>query len=149
MKSRSKSVSFWSGWLRVLSVGVAVFGSSLVVMPDLGRRAFGLLAYADPSGVERFGAEAVAYISLAHAVLGSVMLGWGVLLFVVSGGPFRDGRRDAWFAITLSLTLWFIPDTIFSLWSGFWGNAVLNTVFAVLFSVPLTATYRGFHESIS
>jgi hypothetical protein len=36
---------------------------------------------------------------------------------------------------------------VFSLWSGFWQNAVLNSVIAVLFAIPLAATYSVFHET--
>jgi hypothetical protein len=37
-----------------------------------------------------------------------------------------------------------VPDTAFSLGTGFWQNAVLNAVFVVLFAVPLAATYKAF-----
>ena len=38
----------------------------------------------------------------------------------------------------------FVPDTLYSLTSGFVGNAVLNVGFALLFAVPLAATFRDF-----
>ncbi len=41
----------------------------------------------------------------------------------------------------VSLVAWFIPDTVFSIISGFWENAVQNFVFAVLFAIPLVALY--------
>lgn len=47
--------------------------------------------------------------------------------------------------IAASLLAWFLPDTGFSLWSGFWQNALFNLGFAVLFLVPLAATYSQFH----
>lgn len=47
-----------------------------------------------------------------------------------------------WNLIALSVAAWFVPDTSYSLLSGFWQNAVLNTVFAGLFAIPLWAT-RG------
>jgi hypothetical protein len=31
-----------------------------------------------------------------------------------------------WLIVSLPLVAWFIPDTAFSLWSGFRQNAVLN-----------------------
>jgi hypothetical protein len=36
-----------------------------------------------------------------------------------------------------SALAWFIPDTSYSLISGFWQNAVLNLAFAMLFALPL------------
>ena len=56
-------------------------------------------------------------------------------------GPFRRGSREAWFTCTVSLAAWFVSDTMVSLANGFWQNAVLNAVIAILFAVPLAATY--------
>jgi len=42
-----------------------------------------------------------------------------------------------------SLAAWYFPDTLFSLWTGYWPNAVLNSVFALLFAVPLVATCKA------
>jgi hypothetical protein len=39
--------------------------------------------------------------------------------------------------------VWFVTDTVLSLATGFWQNAVLNVVLAVLFAVPLAATWRA------
>lgn len=44
--------------------------------------------------------------------------------------------------LVISLVAWFVPDTLYSLASGFWPNAVLNSVFALVFALPLWAT-RG------
>ena len=46
--------------------------------------------------------------------------------------------------MAVSLVAWFVPDTTFSLWSGFWQNAVLNLVLGVIFVIPLATTYRVF-----
>lgn len=121
------------------------FGLALVLLPGLAREGFSLLIYADGGRLEAFGAEAVAYISLVHAVLGAVMFGWGIALLLVVRGPFARGEREGWQIIVVSVSAWFVSDTAFSLWSGFWQNAVLNFVFIVLFAVPLAATYRVFH----
>jgi hypothetical protein len=52
-------------------------------------------------------------------------------------GPLRQGDRSAWRIFVVSLLAWFVTDTLFSLWSGFWQNALLNGVFALLFAPPL------------
>ena len=39
-----------------------------------------------------------------------------------------------------------MPDTLYSLLSGFWPNAVLNAGFALLFAVPLLALRRHLHD---
>jgi hypothetical protein len=143
----SRPSSFWSSWLLVVTLGVMVFGLALVLAPGLMRKGFSLLAYADTERIATFGAQAVAYISLMHAVLGAVMFGWGLALFFIVRGLFSRGAREGWQIVAVSVAAWFIPDTAFSLWSGFWQNALLNLVFVVLFAAPLAATYRAFHEA--
>jgi hypothetical protein len=124
-----------------------VFGLVLVAAPGAAQYGFSLLIYAEPARISSFGAEAVKYIRLAHAVLGGVMFGWGLALLLIVRGLFARGSRLGWQLISFSVVAWFAADTVYSLSSGFWRNAVLNLVFAVLFAVPLLASYRACHET--
>ncbi|MCK6554182.1 hypothetical protein L6Q96_06295 [Candidatus Binatia bacterium] len=135
--------TFWFRWLVVATIGVTVFGASMMLAPGLIRAAFGLLTYGSTDALEAFGPEAAAYISFAHGIIGAVMVGWGVALLFVILGPFRRGSREAWLTVAVSLAAWFVPDTIFSVWTGFWPNAILNASLAVVFLIPLAATYGG------
>ena len=137
---------FWQRWLVVVTSIVAVFGLTLVIAPPIGRRFFSLLIYGSQSGIEAMGSTARSYITLAHGVLGAVMFGWATALLFVVIGPFARGSWEAWLTIAVSMTAWFIPDTVISLWLGFWPNAVQNVVFATLFAIPLAATYRTFRR---
>jgi len=139
----NRDMDFWWRWLVVVTIGVALFGLSMVVAPGFIRGFFSALLYGSAAAVSGFGEPAVAYISLVHGVLGAVMFGWGVALLLVLFGPFRRGSADGWWIVTVSIAAWFVPDTVFSLWTGFWPNALLNAVFAIAFAVPLAATYRG------
>lgn len=141
MHPMRKPSLLWVDWLLVVSVGVVLFGLVPVVAPELARQGFSLLAFADSQRLGAFGESAVHYISLAHAVLGGVMVGWGAAIFLVVRGPFAAGAAIGWRIIAISVATWFVPDTAYSLWSGFWQNAVLNLVLFVLFAVPLAATY--------
>ena len=147
VKPQSMPSPFWSRWLLMVTIGVMVFGLVPVLAPGLTRESFSWLVYADVARTAGFGSEAVEYIALVHAVLGAVMFGWGLALLLVVRGLFARGAREGWQIIAVSVAAWFIPDTAFSLWSGFWQNALLNLVFMLLFSAPLAATYRGFHEA--
>ena len=142
MRSDYQPSRFWINWLLAVSAGVVAFGLVLVIAPSLSRQGFSLLVYASPERVDAFGQEAARYISLATAVLGGVMVGWGAALFYVTRSLFARGSKTAWNLIALSVGAWFLPDTSYSLLSGYWQNAVLNTVFLFLFAVPLWAT-RG------
>lgn len=125
--------------LVLTTAGLMVFGLVLVLMPSVAEQMFSLLMYASASQVQAFGPDAVAYIRLVHAVLGCVLFGWSVLFMYLALGPTRKGSKAAWSAFAVSLLAWFVPDTAYSLLSGFWQNAVLNLGFAVLFAMPLLA----------
>jgi hypothetical protein len=146
-RSSSRPASFWVWWLRLATLAVSAFGAALVLAPELARQGFSLLVYAERHRIASFGADAAAYIALVHAVLGSVMLGWGLALWFVVRGPFARGTCDAWTTIAVSVAARFVPDTAFSLWSGFWQNAALNLVIATTLAIPLAATYRACHAS--
>jgi phosphate/sulfate permease len=137
----TRKFSFWRRWLIVATLCFMAFSLGLVLAPNTTRQVFSLLIYATPESINAFGSAAVAYISLVHAVLGAVMFGWGVALLFIVLGPFKRMSLDAWQTFAVSLTAWFIPDTAYSLWSGFWQNAVFNAVFITLFAIPLVATY--------
>ncbi len=130
----------WINWLIAVSAGVIAFGLVLVVAPGLARQGFSLLVYAVPTRIDSFGEEQVRYLSLAHAVIGGVMVGWGVTMLAVVKLLLAKGQRDGWYIIVWSVIAWYVPDTAYSLWSGFWPNAIMNTVFLLLFAVPLWAT---------
>ena len=147
MLASPKLSLLWFRWLVAVTIGVMFFGISMVLAPNLILQIFSLLFYDSPDQIKSFGIGAVAYISFAHAILGAVMFGWGAALLFTVLGAFRRGSREAWQTLAISICAWFIPDTSFSLWSGFWQNAILNLVFAVLFAIPLAATYRSFHET--
>lgn len=126
----------------VAAAGVVLFGLLLVLQPALARQGFSLLVYASAHRIDSMGAEQVRYVSLVHAVIGGVMTGWGAMLLYVTRMLLAVGHKVGWYAIALSLIAWFVPDTTYSLLSGFWQNAVLNTAFLALFAVPLWAVRR-------
>jgi len=130
----------------MVTIGVMVFGLLLILAPGFAREGFSLLLYSDTRHIAAFGAEAEEYIVLVHAVLGAVMFGWGLAMLLIVRGLFARGAPEGWQIIAVSVAAWFIPDTTFSVWSGFWQNAVLNLAFFLLFVAPLAATYRAFHE---
>jgi hypothetical protein len=134
---------FWWLWLVVVSGGVVVAGLAMVFFPGLTRRLFSLLLFASSEIIDGFGALPARYIGLAHAVLGAVMVGWGSALLWLLLGPFRRGSREAWLTVAVSLGAWFVIDTGVSLATGFWQNAVLNVVVAVVFALPLAGTWRA------
>jgi len=146
MPAASRPPLLWVNWLLAVSAGVVLFGVVLVVAPGFALQSFSRLVYGDAARLGGFGSEAARYISLAHAVLGAVMVGWGTALVLVVRSLVASGSMLGWRLVAVSVLAWFIPDTAYSLWSGYWQTAVLNLVFAVLFLVPLVATHASCRE---
>ena len=148
MITSSKIPLFWFYWLVIEIIGVILFGISMILVPNLILNFFSLLIYSSPNHIEsQFGANAAAYITLVHGVLGAVMSGWGISLLLILSGPLRRGSREGWLILSTSVSVWFVTDTLFSLWTGFWQNAALNLVFALLFTIPLAAIYKIFKNN--
>lgn len=135
----------WRRWLGGAAIVVLVFGLALVFAASPMQAVFEAVYYS-PRAATALGPDAVAYTAFMGAVLGGVMIGWATLLLFVLAGPFRRAERSAWDMIAVSLAAWFVPDTAYSAWSGFWPNVVLNAALLVVFVIPLAATYRTFHE---
>lgn len=135
----SERAGLWRAWLLAAAAIVAVFGASLVLLPETMARLLGALYFPSPPGPPLLGVRGDAYLMFVSAVLGAVMLGWAALLWLVVAGPLRPGEPEAWRMAAVSLAVWFVPDTAYSLWSGFWQNAVLNLALAALFAIPLAA----------
>ena len=139
-----KRFVFWWRWLVVATGAVLFFGLGMVVLPGPTQQLFNFIYLSSPHGNAIFGEAAVDYIKFVSAVLGATIFGWSIALLYVLFGSFRRGQIEGWRTITFSVGAWFIPDTAFSLWSGFWQNAVLNTILLCLFAVPLAATFGKF-----
>jgi hypothetical protein len=134
---------FWWQWLTGATVIVITFGLAMVVIPEPISQLFALILSSSKI-VNSLGEPAKTYHLLFQGVLGGTMAGWGTALLMVLLTLFRRGMREGWTIISISLIAWFIPDTAFSLWSGYWQNGILNLIFLALFAIPLGATYRTF-----
>ncbi len=132
--------TLWLRWLQAAVGATILFGLAMALLPEITRQGFGLILYGEAGAVAGFGPEVQPYLRLSHAVMGSLMVGWGLALWLVVQGPFRRGDRLGWNVLAISQVGWYVPDTAVSIATGLWPNAVLNTVFALAYAVPLLAT---------
>ena len=136
----SDKSSFWWRWLQAACLVVQGFGAFMVLSPSGTNGLFGFLVLGDAGAIGQFHERAVDYVGLLHAILGSVLVGWGVALFLVVRQFYMQHPEPVSRLVFLSLVFWVVPDTAYSLWSGFWQNAVLNASFIALFAPPLIAS---------
>lgn len=147
MNNKSTQLNFWWRWLVAADIIVIVFGVAQSLLPNLVRQGFSLMVFGSADYMETFPPDAIRYITLAHAIMGAVMIGWGVSIMYTLFTHFRNGEWTGWVSIAVAMTLWFIPDTIMSIATGFWQNAVLNVGFILMFAIPLSATYKTFKKT--
>ena len=141
----SKQISkFWWRWLIVVTDGVVLFSLALMLLPDTMLRFFNGLFFGVNEGRSLFGTLEGDYLVFVYSVLGAVMIGWATTLFFVIMGSFKRGEREGWYALAVSLTVWFIIDSFFSVLTGFAANVAFNVLFYILYAVPLAATYKQF-----
>lgn len=84
------------------------------------------------------------YVLLIFGVLGSVLVGWMVLLGGIVVGPFRRREPWAWTAVASSIGVWFVLDTTMSLVLGWPTHAAFNVPFAAGLGLPLFALRHQF-----
>lgn len=142
--NKSTNLNFWWRWLIAADIIVIVFGAAQSLLPNLVRQGFSLMVFGSAAYIDTFPPDAIRYITLAHAIMGAVMIGWGASMMYTLFTQFRTGEWTGWVSIAVALILWFIPDTTMSILTGFWQNAVLNIGFILLFAIPLAATYKSF-----
>ena len=128
---------FWRNWMTVWCLAVGVFG---IVLAGAGFEATDGLARllmrlfyggidADFNGPLRF----------SLAVLGCVTLGWSLTLYVAIGAAHQLGDQGhrVWLGLTASMAVWFVPDSLLSILTGFELNAASNIVFIMAFLLPI------------
>ncbi len=153
--------------LGFFSIAFGVMGLVFVLSPSLTLSFFDWMVYggyeASPVQADLMDGETRRYAGFIYQVLGAVLFGWAVLLTLVIRGPQLDTGdtgdtgdtkkashlMDAWTwrVFAASFAAWFVVDTTMSLATGFWQNAVFNTLFGIAVAVPLvlgwrTATHR-------
>lgn len=127
-----------SKWLRAASALVVGFGVLVV-----------LAAYPATAGLTMFlidfilwpidGAQsgATPELRLIFAISGGVMVGWGVMLWLIATRLYPREPQLARSMILWSVGVWFVVDSAASIVAGAPLNALLNTSFLLMFGLPL------------
>jgi hypothetical protein len=125
----------------VITIIVGLVGSAASTEAASGpwRLLFDLLKWPVDGEPAAFQAETFA----VNAILGSVMVGWATLMYLVVAGPIARGNRELVRFLLVSLGVWFVVDSSGSLLAGLPGNIILNVGFLGLFLPPLLHLLRA------
>lgn len=74
---------------------------------------------------------------LVDAIMGGVMVGWGVMTWLLVDRFLQVSAADVKFIVQMAVVAWFVIDSAGSIASGGWINVVLNVAYAALFLLPL------------
>jgi hypothetical protein len=129
----------WSTWIVVWCWGVMAFGALLVTgaipVVDGAARALFVLFSGDPATADVFDHPAVRF---GIGIQGALTLGWGLTMLALVQTPSVSARE--WRMLSLALMAWYVIDSAISVSTGFWLNAVSNTVLIVAFLIPVLAS---------
>lgn len=78
-----------------------------------------------------------------NAILGGIMVGWGMLMYFVAAGPVAAGNITLTRQMLISVIAWFGVDSTGSYLSQLPGNILLNMLFLVILAVPLWVLSKG------
>lgn len=79
------------------------------------------------------------HMQFTLAVLGAVTIGWSLTLLVAIQAAQqieRPSRRSIWIGIVASFVVWYVVDSSLSIATGFWHNAISNTIISATFLIP-------------
>ncbi|NOY99791.1 MAG: hypothetical protein GXP40_11430 [Chloroflexi bacterium] len=140
--------SFWQKWLFFVGAYISVFGLFMAFFYESSL--FDLLLNHPTNSVFWAAAEvpesAQLFQKFVYGVMGSMMVGWGLVVALVAKYPFREKEPWAWRGLVAMLLSWFLLDTSISIAYHVYSNAMLNSVFFVLIALPLFFTRHAFSE---
>jgi hypothetical protein len=137
MKGKAMS-KYWQNWFSVWALGVTIFGlvlagGAFAATDGITAALFALFGNPLPADID-------AHHRFAIGLMGAVTMGWGLTLFGAFKALFQLEPAKAaatWRYLLLVTLTWYVVDSTISIATGFWMNAVSNTIVMVLFLVPL------------
>jgi hypothetical protein len=129
----TKSINPWiKGWCTAVGLfGLMLIGGGFEATSGPIRMFFDLL---DGPGE----LDLNPHMQFTLAILGAVTIGWSITLLVAIQAAHQleqQARRSIWIGIVASIMFWYVIDSILSIATGFWHNAISNTIISATFLI--------------
>jgi hypothetical protein len=141
---QSSTNKIWGRWIFGFSILIILAGFYFAIIQP-----FILPQVPDPFLMEITGLfrsdipiEQVRYNNLLLGVSGALMMGWGTMILFLGYKLMDLSENWIWIAISTSLIVWYICDSLISLIAGSFLNFILNTIILLLALPPLIANIR-------
>jgi hypothetical protein len=134
-EKRPLNLAWMTGWcVAVGLVGLMIAGSGFEATSGPIQMVFDVL-----NGPGEL--ELNPHMRFSLAVLGAVTIGWSVTLMAAIQAANQletHVSQPIWALITAAIVTWYIIDSSLSIATGFWLNAVSNTIISAAFLIPIT-----------
>ncbi len=131
----SKNYKIWWSLLLIDCIIISIFGILMYVM-GLMSNSQALLSSVGQD-YNSYNPQAYSFINFLTAVMGATIIGWSSVMIFIVWYPLRKKENWAWTAMVITILLWYIPDTMVSIYFLNWSNAILNTILLLMIEAPL------------
>jgi hypothetical protein len=130
--------AFWKNWLNLWCAGVTLFGVILALTAfaptdGLARLVFTLFQTPLPNNMDNLHRFSIG-------LMGAVTMGWGMTLYVAFQAAHLLDPAHApriWRSVTIVALIWYVVDSYISVATGYWMNAVSNTLIMALYLIAI------------
>jgi hypothetical protein len=138
VKEKDMSQAFHKFWLKITAVVVASFApifflGAIEPLAEPARFVTDLLSW-PLDGKQSFAEPTTRFVS---AVTGGLLLGWGVMIWFLSGPVYDAAPEGVRRVVVVGLLSWFVLDSAGSILSGNASNAVFNAFVLLIAVEPL------------
>ena len=125
----------WKTWMKVWCWGVLVFGVVLALAAvPAANGVTGLVITTLGGAPDLLDQPALQF---AFGLQGALSIGWALTMMAMVNVA---DSAPVWRALTFSVAVWYVIDSVISVATGFPLNAVSNTLLMVTFLIPLLAS---------
>jgi hypothetical protein len=138
--------AFWKNWLNLWCLAVTLFGAILALgafapTDGLARLVFDLFQMPFPDDMDSLHRFSIG-------LMGAVTMGWGMTLYVAFQAAHLLDPGHApriWRSVTIIALIWYVVDSYISVATGYWMNAVSNTLIMALYLVAIWRSGAAHH----